>query len=326
MRSGSCRANPGPGSGRLKETLEIVEALWAGETLDYHGEYFTLRAARTSNPGPSTKIPITIGGAGPPDARVGGRPRRLVERPHRHRRPARRDATLRRLGPLLPAGAGGLRARTGHPCARSPRRHGAASGRRPSSGALPNWSTYFGALTQRGVERVYAWFCDFAAPETLLAFGEDVIGAFAAARGSRPGARGDRCSGRPGLGSSRRSGGRARTLATTSSLEAPGPRTAATPAARSTWHVVGRDDAANHDRRLEPGRPQRLDDGGSDRQVGPVVHGDAHDVDVLLARSWRRWSQETGATRRRPPRSRRHAECGPPPAARGRGRRGRPWP
>jgi len=26
------------------------------------------------------------------------------------------------------------------------------------------------------VERVYAWFCDFAPPETLAGFGEEVIG------------------------------------------------------------------------------------------------------------------------------------------------------
>src|SRR5580704_18685266 len=28
--------------GRLKETLEILRSLWAGEILDYEGEYFTL--------------------------------------------------------------------------------------------------------------------------------------------------------------------------------------------------------------------------------------------------------------------------------------------
>jgi hypothetical protein len=28
---------------------------------------------------------------------------------------------------------------------------------------------------ERGVERVYTWFCDFAPPETLAAFGAEVI-------------------------------------------------------------------------------------------------------------------------------------------------------
>jgi hypothetical protein len=36
---------------------------------------------------------------------------------------------------------------------------------------------HFGALESRGVERVYAWFTDFAHPDTLAAFGESVLGA-----------------------------------------------------------------------------------------------------------------------------------------------------
>ena len=42
----------------------------------------------------------------------------------------------------------------------------------------PELVDYFGSLQERGVERVYAWFCDFAAPDTLAAFGEDVIRQF----------------------------------------------------------------------------------------------------------------------------------------------------
>ena len=42
--------------------------------------------------------------------------------------------------------------------------------RRPSS------STTSARSGRAGVERVYAWFCDFAAPDTLAAFGEGVIG------------------------------------------------------------------------------------------------------------------------------------------------------
>ena len=36
------------------------------------------------------------------------------------------------------------------------------------------------SLAERGVERVYAWFADFGATETLQAFGEEVITAFEA--------------------------------------------------------------------------------------------------------------------------------------------------
>ena len=52
---------------------------------------------------------------GPQDHGAGGGPRRLVERPHRHPRQVRRDATPSRSGPLLAAGSSGLhsaRART----------------------------------------------------------------------------------------------------------------------------------------------------------------------------------------------------------------------
>ncbi len=45
-------------------------------------------------------------------------------------------------------------------------------------GTAPELVDYFGSLQARGVERVYAWFCDFAAPDTLAAFGEGVISQF----------------------------------------------------------------------------------------------------------------------------------------------------
>src|SRR6516165_3230990 len=48
---------------RLAETLEIVTALWAGETVDHEGEFFTLRGAR-QEPLPLDHVPIVIGGAG----------------------------------------------------------------------------------------------------------------------------------------------------------------------------------------------------------------------------------------------------------------------
>ena len=34
---------------------------------------------------------------------------------------------------------------------------------------------HFAGLAERGAERVYVWFTDFAAPETLAAFGHEVI-------------------------------------------------------------------------------------------------------------------------------------------------------
>ena len=51
-------------------------------------------------------------------------------------------------------------------------------GKTPVVGTAPELVDYFGSLQARGVERVYAWFCDFAAPDTLAAFGEGVISQF----------------------------------------------------------------------------------------------------------------------------------------------------
>src|SRR5580692_9729499 len=49
--------------GRLRESLEIMTALWTGEPLDYEGEHFTLHGAQQV-PGPLSHMPIVIGGAG----------------------------------------------------------------------------------------------------------------------------------------------------------------------------------------------------------------------------------------------------------------------
>jgi hypothetical protein len=50
----------------------------------------------------------------------------------------------------------------------------------PVIGTGPELAGHFGALGDRGVERVYAWFCDFAPPDTLAAFGAEVIAPLAA--------------------------------------------------------------------------------------------------------------------------------------------------
>ena len=76
--------------------------------------------------------------------------------------------------------------RRGH-ATRSRRRRVDVSGRLPIVGTAPELVDYFGSLQERGVERVYVWFCDFAAPETLAAFGDAVIGQFDQTRQRRVG-------------------------------------------------------------------------------------------------------------------------------------------
>ena len=48
---------------RLRETLEVLKALWAGEVVDYDGQFHHLRGARQA-PLPLGHIPIVIGGVG----------------------------------------------------------------------------------------------------------------------------------------------------------------------------------------------------------------------------------------------------------------------
>ena len=163
--------------GRLKETIEIMKALWRGETLDYEGEYFRLHGAQ-QQPAPLGGIPIVIGGAG----------RRTMELVAAHAdwwnvhigiidkldemRPLSGDArcSVQVQVAFVPS------ERLRDEVEQTARRRFGAS---PVVGTAPELVDYFGALTERGVARVYAWFCDFAAPETLTEFGEDVIARFA---------------------------------------------------------------------------------------------------------------------------------------------------
>lgn len=159
---------------RLGESLEIMKALWAGEAFDYHGEHFRLSGAR-QQPGPLGKIPIVIGGAGKGTMR-------LVA--------AHADwwnvhtGIVDRLDDMLPFSGsarcslqvqvafvppGGSR---GEVEATARRRFGPT----PVVGTGAELVEHFGSLHARGVERAYVWFCDFAPPDTLAAFGDAVIG------------------------------------------------------------------------------------------------------------------------------------------------------
>ena len=109
------------------------------------------------------------------DARPRTRVRRLVERACRPTRQDRRAAvTSRRRARSIQqtvALIGRDRDRDAV-TALATRRFGWS---RPVIGTATELVDYYGTLEQRGVERVYTWFCDFAPPETIAEFGEDVI-------------------------------------------------------------------------------------------------------------------------------------------------------
>ena len=159
---------------RLRETLEITRALWAGETLDYEGEFFTLRQARQA-PAPTRRIPLTIGGTGPKtlalvaefadwwNLHVGALDK--VE----ELRPKVGDAkvSMQHMVAYIPSESERETVTT-----LAMKRFGRSH---PAIGTASELIDHFGGLRDKGVDRIYAWFCDFAAPETLAAFGEEVI-------------------------------------------------------------------------------------------------------------------------------------------------------
>jgi alkanesulfonate monooxygenase SsuD/methylene tetrahydromethanopterin reductase-like flavin-dependent oxidoreductase (luciferase family) len=162
--------------GRLRESLEIITALWTGEALDYEGEHFTLDGAQQV-PGPVGHIPIVIGGAGK------GTMRLVAEHADWWNVHTHIVDRLDEMRPFAGKARCSLQAQVALVPAAAERDEIEATARRrfgstPIIGTVPELVDYFGSLQDRGVERVYAWFCDFAEPDTLAAFGEGVVREF----------------------------------------------------------------------------------------------------------------------------------------------------
>jgi alkanesulfonate monooxygenase SsuD/methylene tetrahydromethanopterin reductase-like flavin-dependent oxidoreductase (luciferase family) len=159
---------------RLRETLEVMRALWAGEVVDYDGSYHQLHGAR-QEPRPLGHIPILIGGIGPKtltlvrefadwwNVHVGEIDKIEELRPHVGDARVSIQQTVALIG----------RERDRETVtARATRRFGWS---RPLIGTATELVDAYGILAERGVERVYTWFCDFAPPDMLAEFGADVI-------------------------------------------------------------------------------------------------------------------------------------------------------
>ena len=171
-------AGTGARIARLGETLDIVRALWAGDTVTYHGEHFHLTEAQQA-PAPLGDIPIVIGGSGPKMMRLVARhatwwnlPVHQIDLLERRREEAG-DArpSIQQMVAFVPDEAS--RQSVTETAAR---RFGTMAGGL-IAGDATELVDHFGELEERGIERTYVWFCDFAMPETLAAFGADVIGA-----------------------------------------------------------------------------------------------------------------------------------------------------
>ena len=163
---------------RLGESLEVIRALWTGEPVDYEGRFFQLSKAQ-QRPVPTRRIPILVGGVGP-------RTLALVKA-HAdwwnvpvHQLDAiedRRDqvgdarVSVQRTVALLASEAD----RSAVIETLTRRFGGTAMASTAIIGTAAEVAEQFRVLAERGVERTYVWFADFAPPDTLHRFGE-VIG------------------------------------------------------------------------------------------------------------------------------------------------------
>jgi alkanesulfonate monooxygenase SsuD/methylene tetrahydromethanopterin reductase-like flavin-dependent oxidoreductase (luciferase family) len=162
---------------RLRETLEILPLMFAGEPFDYEGAHFRLAGA-IGRPVPvQPKVPVHIGGAGPKLTMP-------IVRDHADWWNCPSYA-IDRLGDLRLA-AGGARLSAQHPIALAPddasragvlavaeRRFGAWGGL--VAGTAPAIVDALGAeVRDHGVEGFVLQFTDFGRPDTLRHFMEEV--------------------------------------------------------------------------------------------------------------------------------------------------------
>lgn len=162
---------------RLKETLEIMRALWNGDTVDYAGEWFELVAARQA-PSPLTKIPIVIGGTGPKTMALVAEhadwwnvPVHQLDRLDDMRdRAGDARVSIQRMYTFTPEGSDRAAIE-----AAATKRFGYSS---RVVGGSSEMLDHFHAMHEQGVERFYVWFTDFAPTSTLEAFGAEVVSAF----------------------------------------------------------------------------------------------------------------------------------------------------
>jgi len=164
---------------RLRETLEVIRALWAGETVNYNGEFHMLKNA-TQAPGPLSKIPIVVGGAGPKTLSIVRDHADWWNLDIRHRNKYS-GAAFEDLRAQIGNARVSLQVLLAYVANENQRAQIAETAKRRfpfSQAQIGNGSElleYFSGMQAQGVERMYLWFCDFAQPETLSSFGKSVI-------------------------------------------------------------------------------------------------------------------------------------------------------
>jgi len=160
---------------RLGESLEVMRVLWTGEPVSYEGRFFHLKDAR-QRPVPTAPIPIVIGGAGPrtlelvrEHAAWWNVPVHAFDRLDAGRGEAgKARVSVQTMVALVPSEA----EREAVSAMFARRFGGWTLGDAAAVGTAGELVEHFTKLRDRGVERFYVWFADFAPPETLARFGE----------------------------------------------------------------------------------------------------------------------------------------------------------
>jgi alkanesulfonate monooxygenase SsuD/methylene tetrahydromethanopterin reductase-like flavin-dependent oxidoreductase (luciferase family) len=161
---------------RLGETLAVVRALWRGDTVEYAGDFHRIEGM-VQAPAPGDDIPLVIGGAGPKTLRL------VAEHADWWNCPVyaldRFDELRERVGPARPSVQQMVcfvhdESRRDEITELAQRRFG-MMGDGLVIGDAGELVDHFGALADRGVDRVYAWMTDFADPDALARFGTDVV-------------------------------------------------------------------------------------------------------------------------------------------------------
>jgi len=161
---------------RLSETLQVVRRLWAGETFDFDGRFHHLAAA-AQNPLPLERIPVVVGGAGPRTIAL------VAEHADWWNIPVHRLDRYDELRPAVGAARPSLQQMISFIPDESRRaeiteltnRRFRSFGSGLVVGNAEELTTHLNGLVDRGVERFYLWFTDFALPDTLHAFAEQVF-------------------------------------------------------------------------------------------------------------------------------------------------------
>jgi alkanesulfonate monooxygenase SsuD/methylene tetrahydromethanopterin reductase-like flavin-dependent oxidoreductase (luciferase family) len=159
---------------RLRESLHIIRALWAGEVVDFDGEFHHLRGAHQAAR-PLGRIPIVVGGVGPKtlalvrefadwwNVHVG----HLDRVPELRSQVGDARVSIQQMVAYVPS-----EKRRSEVTTLAINRFGHSD---PVIGSGAELAEHYSQLADQGIERVYTWFCDFAAPETLAEFGDNVI-------------------------------------------------------------------------------------------------------------------------------------------------------